>query len=89
MRPYKTIAQILIAASVAGSAFATPTPAEQMHDARTDLSELERRWELGPTTKGVLKTAPVAGFIAGTIGGLAVIAQKFIAAVVPSYNSHR
>ena len=55
--------KILIATSIAGSAFAAPAPAE-MHDARTDLSELDRRWELGSTTTGILKTAPLAGPVA-------------------------
>jgi hypothetical protein len=88
MRPYQTIAQILIAASVAGSAFAipAPAPAEEMHDTRTDRSELVRRWALGSTAKGILKTAPIAGLVAGTIGGLATVAQKFIAAATPTYK---
>jgi hypothetical protein len=87
MRPYQTIAQILIAASIAGSAFAIPAPAEEMRASRTDQSDLDRRWALGSTAKGILKTAPIAGFVAGTIGGLATVAQKFIAATVPAYNS--
>jgi hypothetical protein len=48
------------ATSVVGSAFTAPAPAEEMHDGRTDLSELECRWELGSTTTGILKTAPLA-----------------------------
>ncbi len=75
------------ATSIVGSAFAAPAPAEEMHDGHTDLSELECRWELGSTTTGILKTAPLAGLIAGTIGGLAVVLQKFIASSISSYNS--
>jgi hypothetical protein len=77
MRPFQTISQIFIATSVISCVLAAPS-AEETHDARTDIIQLERR--LSTTAKTIFATAPFAGMVAGLIGGLASEAQKYIAA---------
>jgi len=76
MPSYKTLAPILIATSAVGSVLAAPAPAQEMRDARADLSQLDRR--LNPDVVAILKTAPVAGLVAGTVAALATYAQKYI-----------
>ena len=74
MPSYKTIAQILIAASAIGSALAAPVPVHQMHDARNDLSQLERA--LKNEALDIAKSYMMAGTVAGIIGGGANVGQK-------------
>ena len=78
MPSYKTIAQILIAISAVGSALAAPVPVHQMHDARNDLSQLERalKDEIG----GIAKSYVAAGAVAGIIGGGMNVGQKWMSA---------
>jgi hypothetical protein len=78
MPSYKTIAQILIATSIASSALAAPSPAQEMHDARADLSPLDRRMS------DAAKTAAAAGVIAGGIWGVAGVAGKVLNSVIPT-----
>ena len=85
MPSYKTLAQILIATSAVGSALAAPAlPQARMHDARTDLSQLDRRG-LNPEVVSILKTAPFAGLVAGTVAALAAYSQKYINAAIPRF----
>jgi hypothetical protein len=65
MPSYRTLAQILIATSAVGSALAAPAPAQEMRDARADLSQLDRR--IHPDLKAIGYTAPLAGVISGLI----------------------
>lgn len=80
MPSYKTITQILIATSIASSALAAPSPAQEMHDARADLSPLDRRMSDGA------KTAATAGIIAGGIWGAAGVAGKLLNSVIPTVH---
>ena len=87
MPSYKTITQILITTSAVGSALAAPLTAQEMHDARADLFQLVRR--MNSENKKIFYTAPLAGLVAGTIGGLASSGQKWLTAYVPSENDPR
>jgi len=78
MPSYKTIAQILIAASAVGSALAAPVPVHQMHDARNDPSQLERA--LKDEALGIAKSYMMAGAVAGVIGGGVNVGQKWMSA---------
>ena len=80
MPSYKTIAQILIATSAVGSALAAPAPAQEMHDARADLSQLERR------ISDNAKNTVAAGLLAGGIWGTAGMVGKFFNSVTPTVD---
>jgi hypothetical protein len=78
MPSYRTLAQILIATSAVGSALAAPAPAQEMHDARADLSQLDRR--ISSDFTGILKTAPIAGVVAGLMTTGVYLFNKYITA---------
>jgi hypothetical protein len=80
MPSYNTIAQILVATSIASSALAAPSPAQEMYDARADLSQLDRRMSDGA------KTAATAGLIAGGIWGVAGVTGKLLNSVIPTVH---
>jgi len=82
MPSYKTLAQVLIATSAVGSALAAPALAQEMHDARTDLSQLDRR-RLDPEVMTILKTAPIAGVVSGTVAALMAYGQKYVNHAIP------
>jgi hypothetical protein len=76
MPSYRTLAQILIATSAVGSALAAPAPAQEMRDARADLSQLDRR--IHPDIKTIGMTAPVAGILSGGLLTAVYFANKYI-----------
>lgn len=79
MPSYKTLAQILIATSAVGSALAAPAPAQEMRDARADLSQLDRRVAfLSTDLKNLAKAATTAGIVAGLVGGVTAFGVKYI-----------
>jgi hypothetical protein len=78
MPSYRTLAQILIATSAVGSALAAPAPAQEMHDARADLSQLDRR--ISPDLKSIGATAPLAGLVAGVMTTVVYFVNKYITA---------
>jgi hypothetical protein len=86
MPSYKTLAQILIATSAVGSALAAPALAQEMHDTRTDPSQLDRR--INKDIKNIFLTAIPAGLVAGTLGAFAAYDQRLINAQV-SGSQHK
>jgi len=86
MPSYRTLAQILIATSAVGSALAAPAPAQEMRDARADLSQLDRR-AIHPDLIFISKSAPIAGVISGFLGAGVYFADKFVTAALSQGSS--
>jgi hypothetical protein len=77
MRPFQTVAQILLIASIANSALAAPGAVPKR------INE-EKQKRLSSDTAKVIKENTVAGFVSGVIGVLGAIGAKWVWSGPPS-----
>jgi len=80
MRPFQTIARILIATSVVNCALAAPSPEQETQERRALLSD---------GAKTVIKSASLAGIVAGGLSAAANVLQKQIANGISGGNRRR